>query len=104
MDKLNYRVGSTPIRHNGRFFDLGEPVALTAEEAKALQGHVTLDPIQAEPPAPPAPPAHAESSAQAPAADPATASAATETPAAAPAAEAPKADAKGKSAKSGEKA
>lgn len=125
MDKLNYRVGSTPIRHNGRFFGLGEPVALTAEEAKALQGHVTLDPIQAEPPAAPAPPAPAESSAQAPAAeppappappapaalstqapaaDPATPSAATETPAAAPAAEAPKADAKGKSAKSGEKA
>lgn len=125
MDKQNYRVGSTPILHNGRFVGLGEPVALTAEEAMALQGHVTLDPIQAEPPAPPAPPAPAESSAQAPAteppappappapaepsaqapaADPATASTATETPAAAPAAEAPRADAKGKTTKSGDKA
>lgn len=94
MDKQNYRVGSTPIRHNGRTFGVGEPVALAADEAKALQAHVTLDPVQADPPAPPVP---------APAAEPAAEPSATETPAAAPAAEAPKADAKGK-AKSGDKA
>ena len=91
MDKQNYRVGSTPIRHNGRFFGTGEPVALTEDEAKALQGHVTLDPVQADSPAPPAPPAApAEPLAQAPAAE--------------PAADAPKAEAKGKTTKSGDKA
>lgn len=118
MDKQNYRVGSTPVHHNGRYFSVGEPVALTAEEAKALQGHVTLDPVQADPPAPPAPPAPAEPPAQAPAAAespaqaptaepasaPAPAAAATETAAQAPAADAPKAEAKGKTTKSGDKA
>ena len=111
MDKKNYRVGTTPIRHNGHLFSVGEPVALTEDEAKALQGHVTLDPVQADPPAPPAPPepspATAEPPAQAPASEPASApapaAAATEAPATAPAADAPKADAKGKG-KPGEKA
>ena len=107
MDKQNYRVGSTPIRHNGRTFGVGEPVALTADEAKALQGHVTLDPVQADSPAPPAaPPAPAEPPAQAPApapADPATPPVPAE-PAPETTAQAPKAEAKGKTAKSGEKA
>lgn len=104
MDKQNYRVGSTPIRHNGRFFGAGEPVALTEEEAKALPvGTVTLDPVQAEPPAPPAPPAPAEPPVQAPAAEPAPATAAPATKTEAPA-DAPKAETKGKSAKPGEKA
>lgn len=100
MDKLNYRVGSTPILHNGQPLQVGEPVALTAEEAKSLQGHVTLDPVQVEPPAPAPAPAPAEPPVQPAAAE----SAAPVISAAAPAAEAPKADAKGKSVKSGEKA
>lgn len=96
MDKLNYRVGSTPILHNGQPLWVGEPVALTADEAKALQGYVTLDPVQADPPAPPAaPPAPAEP----PAPAPAPAEPAPETTA-----QAPKAETKGKTAKPGEKA
>lgn len=97
MDKQNYRVGSTPIRHNGRFFGAGEPVALTDDEAKALPaGAVSLDPMQAQPPAHPGP---AEPAAQAPAAEPASATAAPETTT-----EPPVTAAKGKAAKSGDKA
>lgn len=99
MDKLNYRVGTTPIRHNGRFFGVGEPVSLTDEEAKALQGHVSLDPAQLREAAP-----AAQTAVQAPAAEPAPETVATEsttdTPADAPAAT----EAKGRKAKSGEKA
>lgn len=98
MDKLNYRVGSTPIRHNGRFFGAGEPVALTDDEAEALPaGAVMLDPIRTQPPAPPGAPA------QTPAAESASASTATETATNATAA-APKAAPKGKAAKPGGKA
>lgn len=101
MDKLNYRVGATPIRHNGRFFGAGEPVALTDDEAKSLPtGTVTLDPMQAQPPAPPGP---TEPHAQAPAAEPMSAAAAPETTTEPPVA-ATKAVAKGKAAKSGDKA
>jgi hypothetical protein len=99
MEKLSYRVGTTPIRHNGRFFDVGEPVSLTDEEAEALQDHVSLDPVQPRATAP-----AAQTTVQAPVVEAASANAApqsaTDTPAAAPKA----VNARGRKAKTGEKA
>jgi len=98
MDKLNYRVGSTPIRHNGRLFGVGEPVSLTDEEAKALQDHVSLDPVQPRATAP-----AAQTAVQAPPVEPAPKTVVPESTTDTTA-DGPKADAKGKKAKPGEKA
>ena len=74
---------------------------LSDDEAKALPtGAVSLDPMRAQPPAPPGP---AEPPAQSPAAEPASATAAPQTTAETPVA-ATKVVAKGKAAKSGDKA
>ena len=98
MDKLNYRVGATPIRHNGRVFGVGAPVPLTEEEAKALQDHVSLDPVQPLATAP-----AAQTAVQTPTVEPAPETVVPESTTVTTA-DGPKADAKGKKAKPGEKA
>ncbi|WP_287927250.1 hypothetical protein [Diaphorobacter sp.] len=40
-----YQVGSVPIRHNGKFYDVGAAISLTDAEARRLDGLVIPAPL-----------------------------------------------------------